>query len=101
MRKAQKIERLGLAFSSTFPVLFGKPPEFNPARLIGVEFQSKLRKSFPQILQETVRIRLVLKSRYGVIGISNDYHFASRPLLAPDVNPEVESVVQVNIGEER
>jgi hypothetical protein len=36
MRKAQKIERLGLTFSSTFPVLFGKPPEFNPARLIGV-----------------------------------------------------------------
>jgi hypothetical protein len=66
VREAQKVKRLRLTFTSSFPVLFGKSPEFDPARLIGVEFQSKLRESFPQILQETVRIRLVLKSRYGV-----------------------------------
>jgi hypothetical protein len=27
---------LGLPFSSTFPVLFGKLAEFDPARLVGV-----------------------------------------------------------------
>jgi hypothetical protein len=31
-----EVERLGLAFPSPFPVLFGKPPELDPARLIGV-----------------------------------------------------------------
>jgi len=36
MREAQKVERLGFPFSSTFPVLFGKSPEFDPARLIRV-----------------------------------------------------------------
>jgi hypothetical protein len=36
MFEAQEIERLGFPFSSTFPVLFGKPPEFDPARLIRV-----------------------------------------------------------------
>jgi hypothetical protein len=89
MREPQKVKRLRLTFSSSFSVLFGKPPEFDPARLVGVEFQPKLRESFPQILQVTVCIRLVLKSRYGVIGVSNDHHFASRPLLAPATNDDV------------
>jgi len=41
MLEAQKIERFRFPFSSTFPVLFGKSPEFDPARLIRVKFQSK------------------------------------------------------------
>ena len=36
VREAQKVERLRLPFSSSFPVLFGKPAEFDPARLIWV-----------------------------------------------------------------
>src|SRR5579859_563617 len=39
--EAQEIERLGFVFSSAFPVLFGKAPELDPARLVGMEFQSK------------------------------------------------------------
>jgi hypothetical protein len=33
--EAQKVERFRSAFSSSFPVLFGKPTELNPARLVG------------------------------------------------------------------
>jgi hypothetical protein len=33
--------------------------------------------------------------------VTPDHHFALRILLAPDVHPEIESVVQVNIREER
>src|SRR5262249_22738057 len=36
--EAQEIERLGFPFTPTYPVLFGKPPEFDPARLIPVGF---------------------------------------------------------------
>jgi hypothetical protein len=45
MLEAQEIERFGFPFSSTFPVLFGKSSEFDPARLVRVKFQSKLSKS--------------------------------------------------------
>jgi hypothetical protein len=38
MRESQKIERLGLPFSSLVPVDLGKPPEFNPARFVWVQF---------------------------------------------------------------
>jgi hypothetical protein len=36
VREAQKVKRLWLTFSSPFPVLFGEPPELDPARLIWV-----------------------------------------------------------------
>jgi hypothetical protein len=54
VREAQKIERLGLAFPSPSPVRFGIPPELDPARLVGMEFQSKLPQPFPQVLQKAV-----------------------------------------------
>ena len=46
MLEAQEIERFRLAFPSTFPVLFGKPAEFDPACLIWMQFQSKHSQSF-------------------------------------------------------
>jgi hypothetical protein len=36
MRESQKIERLGLPFSSSLPVVLGKSPELNPARFVWV-----------------------------------------------------------------
>jgi hypothetical protein len=45
--EAQKVERFRFAFSSSFPVLFGKPTELNPARLVGMEFQPKLPQPLP------------------------------------------------------
>jgi hypothetical protein len=101
MREAQKIKRLRLTFSSTFPVLFGGSAKLNPARFVGVELQSELPQPFPQVLQEAVCVRLVLEARDGIVSITDDHHLALRPLLAPGVHPEVESVVQVNIREER
>jgi len=47
VREAQKVERLGLSFSSPFPARFGRPPELDPARLVGMQFQSKLPQPFP------------------------------------------------------
>ena len=62
VRESQKVERLRLTFPSSFPVLFGKPPELNPARFVWMEFQPKLPQPFPKILQKTVGIRLMLES---------------------------------------
>jgi hypothetical protein len=36
MRESQKVECLGLPFSSLFPILLGKSPELDPARFIWV-----------------------------------------------------------------
>ena len=47
VREAEKIERVGLPFSSTFPVLFSKSPELDPARLIWVQFQLQTSPAAP------------------------------------------------------
>src|SRR5207245_6144912 len=99
MCKAQEIERLGFVFCSSFPVLFGKPPELDPARLFWMELQSKLCQSL--VLQKAIRVCLILKSQNGVIGKTDDHYLALRPRLAPDVHPEIENVVHVDIREKR
>src|SRR5438132_774649 len=99
--RVQEIRRFWLAFPSSFPVLLGKPTELNPARLVRMELQPKLSQTFPYIFQEAIRVRLILKSRDGVIRETDDHDLALRILLAPDVHPEIVSVVQVNIREKR
>jgi len=42
VRETQKVERLRLAFSFSFPVLFGGSSELDPARFVWMEFQTKL-----------------------------------------------------------
>src|SRR5262245_30084244 len=100
MREAQKVKRLWLTFPSSFPVLFGKPPEFNPARLIWMKFQSELLQPLPKSPQEPVCLSLVLEAQDSIIRVADDHHFAL-PFLAPDIHPEIETVVQINVREQR
>src|SRR6516162_2390295 len=60
MREAQKVKRLWLTFTSSFPVLFGKPPEFDPARLIWMKFQSErgVKHVVHLLLQERIGQRI-------------------------------------------
>ena len=99
--KPRKSNVSGLPSPSTFPVLFGKSAKLDPARLVRMELQPKLSQTLPQVLQEVICVRLILESRDGVIRETDDHHLAVRILPAPDVHPEIESVVQVNIREER
>ena len=60
--EAEKVERFRLTFPSSLPVRFGRPPELNPARFVGMEFQPKLSQTFPKVLQETICFCLMLES---------------------------------------
>jgi hypothetical protein len=64
--EAQEVERFRLAFSSSFPVLFGKSTELDPARFVGMEFQPKLPQPFPKILQKTICFGLMRKRKQAV-----------------------------------
>jgi hypothetical protein len=76
VRESQKIKRLGLAFSSLVPVLFGKLPELNPARFVWVQLQPELLQTFLEICQEAVSFGPVLESKHIVIRVSDDNHLA-------------------------
>ena len=101
VRETQEIKRFRLAFPSSFPVLLGKSPELDPARLVWVKFQPELPQPFPKCLQETIRVGSMLKSEHIVVRIADDNHFPLRALLAPGIHPQVEHVMQINIRQQR
>jgi hypothetical protein len=101
VRESQKIERFGLPFSSLFPVLFGKSPELNPARFVWVQFQSKLSQPFPQFHQESICVSQILKTENIIVGVPDDNDIASRAFPAPDIHPQVEHVMQIDVREQR
>jgi hypothetical protein len=98
MRESQKVECFWLTLPSSFPFLFGKPPELDPARLIRVKLQPKLLEPFPEILQETIQFGPVLEAKNAVVGVSDDDHVPVCILLAPHVRPEIEDIVQIDVG---
>ena len=100
MREAQKVERLRLTFPFPFPVEFGKRPELNPARFVRMQFQSKLPRPLPEVLQKTVGFRLGLEPEDDIIGIAHDDHVSPGVLLPPRLHPEVKDVVQIDIGQQ-
>ena len=76
VREAEKVERLGLAFSSSFPVALGKLSELNPARLVWVQFQPELSQPLPEVLQETVYFSPMLKPEDIIIRVADDNDIA-------------------------
>jgi len=101
MGKSQKVERFRFSFSSLSPVLFGKAPELDPARLFWVQFQPKLSQPLPKCIQETIRVCPELKTEYIVVRIADDNHFPLRTFLAPGIHPQVEHVVHKDVGQQR
>ena len=97
VRETQKVERLRLTFSSSFPLELGKRPELDPARFVRMQFQSKLPQPFPEILQKAVGFRLRLEPEDRIIGIAHDDHVSSRVVFAPRLHPEVKDVMQIDI----
>ena len=68
VREAEKIERLRLPFSAPSPVVGRIRSEFQQSRFLGMQFQSKLPKSFGQCRPEPFGVRLVLESQHEVSG---------------------------------
>jgi len=101
MREAKEVEGLRLAFSSSFSALFGIPPELDPARLFRMQLQSELPQPFFQVLAKTVCVRIPLEAKDDVVRVAENDHLASRTFLAPDVHPEIEHIVEIDVGKER
>ncbi len=101
VREAKEIECLRFAFPSLFPVPFGKPPELDQTRFVWMEFQPKLAQPVPKTLQKTIRVCLMLESQDSIVRIANHHHLALRKLLAPDVYPEIENMMKIDVGKDR
>src|SRR5208283_3732504 len=100
-REAQKIEGFRLALAAPRPGLGREAAELDETRLVLVQRQRKLPQPFAHRVPERFGVALVLKADDGVVRVSHDDHVAFRLPPSPAVRPEIEYVMQVNVGEQR
>src|ERR1700741_2645255 len=101
MREAEKVECLGLPFSTPLPVGDRKWTKFQQPRFLGVQFQVELPHSLREFRPELFSIRFALESNHDIVCESNDDDIAVRPLSTPRLDPQVEHVMKIDIGQKR
>ncbi len=97
VREAQKVERVGRAFSPSFAFGLCESPEFDQAGLLGMQCQAELSKPLLQVHQTFSGVRFLSEANHKVVRITDDRDFASG-LLPPGHDPQVEDVVQEHVG---
>ena len=82
-----------LAFTPLGPLLSSASTEFDQTRFLRVYCKSELRQAFLKLRQKALRIRLLLKTHYEVIRVSDKDHISARDLTSPSLDPQVEDVM--------
>src|ERR1035437_5187840 len=65
VRESQKVEGLGLALSSPFPVVLREPPKLDQPRFLRVQLQPELPHPLTQLLQECFRVLPLLEPQHA------------------------------------
>jgi hypothetical protein len=87
MREAEEVERFWFPFSAPLPVRGRERPEFQKARLLGMQFERELPKPLRQLRPELFGIGFHLESQYDVIRKPHDDHLAAGSLPMPSLDP--------------
>src|SRR5437867_964698 len=101
VREAEKVEALG---SPVAPAPSGgrrEAAELDEARLVGMQRQPELREPLAQLGEALLGLLPVLASHDKVIGEAHDHDVPARLRLPPPLDPEIEHVVQIKIGQQR
>src|SRR2546425_858113 len=101
MREAEKVEGLRLPVASPPSVVRREAAELDQARLVGMQRQPELREPLAQLGEELRGLLPMFESPDEVIRKAHDHHIAARLLLPPPLGPEIEYVVQVEVGQQR
>ncbi len=101
VREAKKVECLRLPLPTPLSIVCCVVAKLDYARFLGMQFQLELGEAFRQLFVKPLGIRLVLKGHDEVISPADDDDVAFGFCLAPLLHPEVEHVVQVDVGQQR
>src|SRR5229473_913153 len=99
--KAEKVEGLRFSEPAMSASFRRKAAELDQAGLVRIERQRELLEPLAHIVPEAPGVRLVLEAYDYVISITHEDHVARGLLPSPAFGPEVEHVMQVDIGEQR
>ena len=101
VREAEEVEGFRFTQTGALPVLGRVAAELQQARLFRVQLQLELAHTLLQFRPEAFGIVLELESGHDVVGEANGDHVAARPLLTPCLGPEIEDVMEVDVGQQR
>ena len=101
MREAQKVEYFRLALASLLPVFGCMAPKLNQARLVRVQLQPELLQAVLPFLEKPLRVGAVFESRDDIIRVADNDHIARRMMFTPVLDPQIEGIVQVDVGQQR
>src|SRR6202021_2263893 len=99
--KAKKGEGLRFSDPPMSASFRRKAAELDQAGLVRIERQRELLEPLAHIVPETPGVSLVLEADDNVISIAHENHVARGLVPSPALGPEVEHVVQVDVGEQR
>jgi hypothetical protein len=101
VRKADERERLRLSEAPPPAVPGGEPPELDQAGLLGVQFQAEPGEAFHQVRVEPLGVVTMLEAGNDVVGEAHDDHVTASLPVPPVPGPQVEDVMEVDVGEQR
>ena len=74
--------------------------KLDQAGLVRVERQRELLKPHTHCIEEATGVVLMLEAGHQIIGIAHDNHVAGSLVPSPALAPQVEDVVQVDVGKQ-
>src|SRR5260370_26351809 len=74
--------------------------KLDTAGLVRVERQRELLKPHTHCIEEATGVVLMLETGHQIIGIAHDNHVAGSLVPSPALGPQVEDVVQVDVGKQ-
>jgi hypothetical protein len=101
MGEAQEVEGLRLAKAALATVRRGKAAELDQARLVRMQAQREAFQPRSQIRQKPLGIGPMLEAGDEVVGIAHHDDVAPGMAVSPLPRPQVEDVMQVDVGEQR
>jgi hypothetical protein len=101
VREAQKVEGLRASQPGGLPVPCGEPPELDEPGLALVERQAELRQPALERHKKRLPISFSLTANHQIVRISTDDNLPGCPMSPPLVYPEVNDIVEEDIGEDR
>ena len=99
--KPKERERLRFAKPALSAPVRRVAAELDQSGFVRMERQRKLTQPLTHRLQEAPGVVLVLETDDDVVGVAHDDHVARGLTPSPAFGPEIEAVVQVDVGEQR
>src|SRR5260370_2070928 len=101
VRKAQKVKGLRATLPGSCSARGGEPPELDQPGLALVHRQAELLQPVSQCCEELLPIRFLLTADRQVVRVSTDDDLPGCVMSTPVVYPQVDSIVEKDVGQDR